>query len=79
MKFGEWLGENNGKSGLFEILNSDVTKEQARAAVTTYCVLFDIEVDTRRWDELMREIYEFYNSWFDDFDEMDGFMCGLLV
>lgn len=77
--FAEWLGESNAKSGLFEILNSDISKEQARAAVTTYCIMFDINVDTKEWDDLMWEIYEFYNSWFTNFDEMDNFMAELLV
>ena len=79
MKFAKWLGESNGKTMLFEILNEDISKEQARAAVTTYCILFDIEVDTARWDTLMAEIWSYYNNWFDSFDEMDGFMCGLLI
>lgn len=79
MKFGEWLGESNGKTMLFEILKEDISKEQARAAVTTYCILFDINVDTAKWDTLMAEIWKYYNGWFETFDEMDGFMCGLLI
>lgn len=74
-----WLGESNGQSILYEILMSDVTKEQARAAVTTYCILFDIIVDTNRWDNLIQVIWDYYNSWFDSKEELDNYMCGLLV
>lgn len=77
-EFGRWLGTENGKSMLHEILKY-CTKEQARAAVTTYCILFRIEVDTLQWDELMTWIWEYYNSWFDEFDEMDMYMSELLV
>ena len=76
---GKWLGEENGKSMLSAVFTNDSSKEQARAAVTTYCIIFGIEVDTAQWDNLMRWIYEFYNSWFDDFEDMDNFMCELLV
>ena len=77
-EFGRWLGTENGKSMLNEILK-DCTKEQARAAVTTYCIIYDVNVDQRPWDELMRWIWDYYNSWFDEFDEMDMYMCELLV
>ena len=76
--FGKWLGAENGKQMLSAVFDY-CTKEQARAAVTTYCCIFDIEVDTRQWDDLMRWIYDCYNSWFNDFDEMDMFMCENLV
>ena len=76
--FGKWLGAENGKEMLSAVFDY-CTKEQARAAVTTYCCIFDIEVDTKQWDDLMRWIYDFYNSWFNDFDEMDMFMCENLV
>lgn len=77
-EFGRWLGTENGISMLNEILKN-CTKEQARAAVTTYCILFGIEVDTLQWDNLMTWIWECYNSWFEEFDEMDMYMCELLV
>lgn len=77
-EFGRWLGTENGKSMLHEILKN-CTKEQARAAVTTYCIIYDINVDQRPWDELMRWIWDYYNSWFEEFDEMDMYMCELLV
>ena len=79
MKFCEWLGVSNGNTMLSELLNSNISKEQARAVVTTYCLIFDIEVDTNRWDMLMESIYESYNSWFDSYDEMDNFMAEFLV
>lgn len=74
-----WLGESNGQTILYDILTSDVTKEQARATVTTYCILFDIIVDTNRWDNLIQVIWDYYNSWFDSKEELDNYMCGLLV
>ena len=76
MKLGEWL---DGNTMLSELLNSDITKEQARAVVTTYCLIFDIEVDTIEWNTLIESIYDSYNSWFDSYDEMDNFMAELLV
>lgn len=78
--FGNWLGKENGKTMLSEILaDYTISEEQARATVTTYCILFEIQVDTKEWDDLMWWIYDNYNSWFDTFDELDGFMCALLV
>ena len=74
-----WLGESNGASMLYEILMSDVSKKQARAAVTTFCILFNIEVDTEAWDRLIWNIYSNYNSWFDDVTEMDNYFAELLV
>lgn len=76
--FSEFLGESNGKTMLSEIL-SDCTNEQARAAVTTYCCLFKVNVDTKEWDDLMHWIWDCYNSWFDEFDDMEMFMCAYLV
>ena len=79
-RFGEWLGKENGKEMLASVFTDySCTEEQARAAITTYCVLFDINVDTSEWDELMKYMYEYYNLWFDTFEEFDGFMCGLLI
>ena len=77
--FGKWLGESNGKAMVYSILEADVTEEQARSAVTTYCLLFDVEVDTKEWDELINHIYECYNCWFDTKDEFDNYMAALLV
>ena len=78
--FADFLGEYNGKEMIRAILlDNSVTKEQARAAVTTYCVLFDVEVDTRPWDDLMAEIFAYYNCFFSTYQEMDDYMCELLV
>lgn len=74
-----WLGEHNGKSILISTLTTDITKEQARCCVVQYCILFDIQVDTKKWDDLIMEIFEFYNCWFDDKDEMDNYFAELLV
>ena len=76
--FGEWFGKYNGKNMLAAVL-PDATKEQARAAITTYCMIFDIEVDTKDWDDLMVYVYNCWNCWFDSIDEMDNYMCELLV
>ena len=77
--FGKWLGKENGKTMLAEIFTDNCTKEQARAAVTTYCIIFGIIVDLKDWDELIRWIWNNYNVWFDTIDEMDMFMCENLV
>lgn len=77
--FGNWLGESNGINILSDIFNTNCTKKQARAAVTTYCILFGIEVDTREWDELISWIDGCYNYWFNSTDELDEFMCEDLV
>ena len=78
-EFGNWLGESNGQTMLADVFKTNCTPQQARSAVTTYCILFGIEVDTRKWDELMRWIWDWYNSWFDSIDEMDKYMCEWLV
>jgi hypothetical protein len=77
--FGKWFGESNGRNMLADVFNTDCTKKQARAAVTTYCILFGIEVDTWEWDKLISWIDEDYNCWFDSRDELDMFMCEDLV
>ena len=76
--FGKFLGKENGKIMLTEVFK-DSTLEQVRAAVTTYCVIFGIEVDSKEWDELIRWIDEYYNSWFDSRDELDDYLCVNLV
>ena len=78
-EFGKWLGIANGQEMLFDILKENINKEQARAAVTTYCIMFGVQVDTFAWDDLINKIYDHYNSWFDDKDEMDMYMCELIV
>ena len=78
-EFGKWLGNSNGLSMVCDVLSQDVTQEQARAAVTTYCILFGVEVDSARWDYLMNHIWTCFNCWFNDFDEMVNFMCKDLV
>lgn len=75
----EWLGKSNGEIILFDLLKQDITKEQARACVTTFCILFNIEVDTNEWDELIFDIYKHYNNWFDTKEDLDLYMCKLLV
>ena len=77
-EFGKWLGAENGKQMLSAVFN-DCTDEQARAAVTTYCCIFGIEVDTKQWDDLMHWIWDCYNGWFETYEELDWFMCGLLI
>ena len=78
--FGRWLGERNGEVMLFEVLGEyGCTQEQARAAVTTYCLIFGIQVDTDEWDSLMDKCYTNCNCWFDSLEEFDQFMCGLLI
>ena len=76
--FGEWFGEYNGKNMLAAVL-PDATKEQARAVITTYCMIFDIEVDTKGWDDLMVYVYNCWNCWFNSIDEMDSYMCELII
>ena len=76
--FAKWLGKHNLDTMLAELLK-DATKEQARAAVTVYCMMADIEVDTMDWDYLIRDIFFTYNSWFDDMEEMSSYMAELLV
>lgn len=78
-EFGKWMGKSNGLAMVSDVLNQDVTQEQARAVVTTYCILFGIEVDTAEWDHLMNHIWDCFNCWFNDFNEMDMFMCKDLV
>ena len=74
MSFADYIGYDNGKSMVFELLSKDITKEQAKDIITTFCILFDVEPDTRSWDDLLRDVFDYYNSWFDDFDEMDLFL-----
>lgn len=76
--FGTFLGKENGKTMLTEVFK-DCTVEQARSAVTTYCMIFGIEVDSKEWDELIRWIDENYNSWFNSRDELDDYLCVNLV
>ena len=78
MEFGRWLGKENGKVMLSEVFR-DCTKEQARAAVTTYCKIFGVKDDSDEWCNLMKWIFDFYNSWFDTFYEMDDYMRELVA
>lgn len=79
-EFGRWLGKENGKE-LLRAVFSDCSKEQARAAVTTYCMIFGIQVDTKEWDDLMDWIWIYYDSWFEenDFEGFEMYMSELLV
>lgn len=79
LDFAKWLGKSNCDTMLGEILGGDITKEQGRAALTTYCILLGIEVDTSAWDYLIRDVFFTYNSWFDDMEEMDKYMSELLI
>lgn len=80
IRFAEWLGESNGKDMLCELLAQyETTQDQAVACVTTYCLMFDIKVDTKKWDELIDYLYKHYNSWYDTKEEMDGDMCRFLI
>lgn len=72
------LGKSSGEVIIYALL-PDSTAEQARAVITTYCMFFDIEVDTYDWDNLMSEIYNNYNNWFDSYDEFNNYMRELLV
>lgn len=76
-EFGKWLGKENAKTMISEL--SDHSPHQFRAAITVYCCLFDIEVDTREWDKLIDYYYEHYNSWFNSKEEFDLFMSEDLV
>lgn len=71
-EFGKWLGKENAKAMISDLSNNPV--HQFRAAITVYCCLFDIEVDTMEWDELIDYYYEHYNSWFNSKEEFDLFM-----
>ncbi len=77
-EFGKWLGESNGKEMLAAVFTHS-TKEQQRSALTTYCIIFGINVDTFEWDALIDYVYENYNNWADSKEEFDDYMCELLV
>ncbi len=68
--FGKWLGKSNGMAMLADIFQNGCTKSQAKAAVTTYCLLFDVKPDTDEWNDLMKWIYDHYNCW-SDFQTVD--------
>ena len=78
MKFIELLGKKSLDIMLSELI-PDATKEQARAVITVYCMLLNIEVDTIAWDYLIRDIFFTYNEWFDDMEKMDKYMSEFLV
>ena len=76
---GKWLGKENGKGLIREVARTGATKEQFRAAITTYCILFGVEVDTFEWDELILRLYTDWNIWFENLDDFDNYMAELLV
>lgn len=78
-EFGKWLGKSNGDAMLASVLTENISEEQARAVITTYCIIFGITVDTNVWDELIDRTYNYYNCWFDTKDEFDNYMAALLV
>ncbi len=55
------------------------TKEQIRAAVTTYCILFDVKVESKEWDDLIIYIYHHYNRWFDSYKSLNDYMSDDLL
>lgn len=76
-EFGKWLGKHNGKTMLINGLRFS-TKEQSRAVITTYCILFGIKTGTKEWDKLMDWMFDGYNSWFNDKEELSNYMGELL-
>ena len=76
-EFGKWFGESNGINMLSAAFEN-CTKEQARCAVTTYCLIFGIKPETKKWDELMDVVWNYYNCWFDSFLEMNIYMSEIL-
>lgn len=73
------LSESKGKNVLYKILEDGISKEQARAAITTFCILSDYEVDTANWDILIWDIWKHHNYWFNTIEEMDNYFAELLV
>lgn len=68
------------EEAMIKILSDyNTTRQQARAAVTTYCIIAKIEVDTAEWDKLIGRIYEHYNSWFESIEGMDAYFAQDLV
>ena len=78
-EFGKWLGQYNGKTMLSDCLQANITAQQAVCVVTTYCIIFGIEVDTSDWDGLMAYIWEYYNSWFQTYEKMEDAFAKYLV
>lgn len=78
-EFGKWLGQYNGKTMLADCLKADITEDQAACVVATYCIIFGINVDTDLWDGLMAYIWEYYNSWFQTYEEMDNGLAKYLI
>lgn len=76
--FARWLGSSNGKTMIYEV-GKDCTLDQFRTVVTTYCILFDVEVDTKAWDDLMRELFNNLNCWVSNYEEFDTEMGKWLV
>lgn len=78
-EFGKWLGKSNGKDMIADCLKEDITYDQAACVVTTYCILFSINVDTKEWDDLMAYIWEYYNCWFATYEDMDRELAKFLI
>lgn len=76
--FIEWFGVHNANSMLYELLKEDLTKEQFRAIWTTYCVMLDLIPDTKKYTDMLIEIYECYWCFSDNYDEYELFMGELL-
>ena len=78
-EYGRWLGRENGDEMIRAVMGNGCSKKQAKDVITTYCMIFGIEVDTKEWDDLMRWAYDTYNCWFDSIDKFDMYMCRDLV
>ena len=78
MTVGEWLGKHNADYMLYELLKEVGTKEQFRAIWTTYCVMLDLIPDTKKYTDMLIEIYECYWNFSGSYEEYDLFMGELL-
>ena len=57
----------------------DLTKEQFRAVLTTYCLMLGLEPDRVVYYNKLLEIYDNYWNFGISYDEYDLFMGELLV
>ena len=65
-------------------LDLEICRNQLRCLWTAYCLHFDLNVDTRAYDTILRELYDkmsYFNhemaEW--TFESFDWFMCQYLV
>lgn len=66
-------------------IGEEVVAEQFRALWTAYCLHHGLDVDTKRYDDDLRELWQAVSqdeedtqNW-SDFDSFDRFMCAWLV